>query len=326
MDPNRQFTEAKTSPFLEFPHSLPKHMNEEFLKRRQRELSDQANKAVEETGTIPDELLSILQWYYKILELLLLRPAHKLPKRLQADIATEAPLAAFNALTSDYTGEVASVLELTLLPRAEYVCRLLLWSKSSGMPLRYPPNMYYPTLYGDFYWAHYFYSRRQPVNFFERMVKYNQDFQHVSPSAVLTVACLEGRKSFTASQTEMLSQEPSIAYQAALMFPRNLPLSDLLNDAAMKPQWAYHILTRLRSNREEMRLTLPADLVDRCNQCLQYSPPWMLEYILTTKLFDSEPVKAKELLSQSLLSEHPLCDDLRQGMIPLGSVSIPAAA
>lgn len=302
-----QFFLAKPAPLMEFPRSLPRLLSREFLGKRQRELYEQACKAIDATQSLPEDQLSILQWYYKILEMLLLRP--NLEPKLQSDIAIEAPQAAFNAIIADYSSPRAQVLELSLLPKAEYVCKLLLWANDNRIRLRYPFHMYYPTLYGDFYWAHYFHARHPTEHFYERLVKFNLDFQDVSASSILCLGCLNGNPTFTDSQMELLAQEHSIAFQVAAMFRDRVDISKLLFDASLKPQWAYHILTSLPN--------VTANLRESAMTALEYSPPWMLEYLVATKGFEANPTEAKELLERSLQSEHPMCDDMRQGLTTL---------
>lgn len=292
------------SPLVGFPYSLYRYLSSDFIRSRQRALYNKVKEEIAEGGQITNSTLESLAYYHKVLEYVLLNA--DLSHEVQSRLAKESPQAALNSIISNYKSPSARVLELTIMTRAEYVCKLLLWSSESKCTLRYPLPMYYPILYGDFYWAHYFYARRPVDMFFERMVRYHLDYQNLSPSSILCLACLNHLKDFTSNQIEMLSSEPAIAFQAAILFRDRLPLPSLLMEASLSPQWAFHILTAIRN--------LPAELKEVCQMALRYSPVWMLEYLHATKMLETNRDKAVDLLRHSLEQDHPMSQDMKEGL------------
>jgi hypothetical protein len=292
------------APLVEFPNSLYNYIASDFVQKKQRSLYNQIREEIAATQDISNKSLEALVFYPRVLEYVLLNA--DLSHDTQSRLAKESPQAALNSIISNYQSPAAKVLELSIMTQPEYVCKLLLWAHEAKCTLRFPLPMYYPILYGDFYWAHYFYSRKPLPLFYERMVHYHLNYKEISASSVLCLACLNYLTSFTPAQVLMLSADPAIAFQAAVLFPDRANLSALLMEATMSPQWAYHILTAIPN--------LPADLRDICMLTLQHSPPWLLEYVHQTKMLQNEPDRAHRMLLKSLDKGHPLADDMRQGI------------
>jgi len=294
----------KPAPILEFPASIYRYLSPQYVRNRQVTLFQEAISHITATQTIPQECLSILKWYARIIEYILRIP--ELDSSLKASIALESPFAGFNAIVADYASETAQVIELSLLSKPEYVCKLLLWAYEKKVNLRYPFPIYYTVLFNDFYWSYYFYANRPIDHFYERMIKHHLNHQNASPNSVLCLACLEHIKDLT-PYTDMLAQDCTVAYQTAILFGDKVPLDRLLFEASLEPQWAYHILVNVKN--------LPEDIEGMCQSTLDYNPPWLLEYLHQTKVIETNLDAAKDRLLHSFEnSAHPFSDDMREGI------------
>jgi len=306
----------KQSPILEFPTSIYNYLDPNYIRNRQLEVYQKAIQEINTKGGISDELFQILKWYSRILEYIL--RLDKLNLRTKSQIAIESPHSGFKFLTSDYDAPAAQVIETSLLARPEYICKLLLWGHQEKAKLRYPFSFYQTLLYSDFYWSSYFYDRIQTPYFFEKMIKYNLEHVDKHPSSILFLTCLDHIKDLE-PYIDQISQDYSVAFQTAILFNSSVPLDRLLFEASLEPQWAYHILTSVPN--------LPPDIEGMAQSTLQYSPPWLIEYLHKSKLFETNPDQAKERLLESLqISGHPLANDIRQGMAAFLASAAPVTA
>lgn len=290
-----------------FPEALYHLLKEEYVTARHRELYDKVKVAINE-GEFNTELLQVLPYYPKLLEYIITRDV--LPQKVLHDLMWEAPYVGLNAVTTDYASPLAKSIEMTLLPQAEFSCKLLLWSKTNHVTPRYPLNLYLNTIFNDYYWASYYYARKPTDHYFARYYKYAIQHKDISPAAQLFLAMVNNTKP-TQELISFLASEPSLAIQAAILLRDSLgesELGDLLAEATSKPNWAYNILASIPN--------LPKEIEVNAKRALQYSPPWMLQYIHKEGLVEGDITEARKLLKASLSeSDHPLADDIRKGVI-----------
>lgn len=300
---SKQFYHYKPSPILEFPTSIYSYMDPSYVRDRQVYLYKLALEEIDENHVLKEDTFSNIKWYSRILEYIL--RIEELSLKTKSLITLESPYSGFKYLISDYFNNSSAVIETALLPRPEYVCKLLLWSNIEKTRLRYPVSFYHTILFSDFYWSYYFHERIQTPHFFEKMIKYNMEQTPHTPSSILFLKCLDPDVDL-AEHVDLLSQDYQIAFQSAVLFGKELPLDMLLFEASLEPQWAYHLLTAFED--------IPEDIEGMANSALQYSPPWLIEYLHKKNLFQTEPHKAKTLLKESLeISGHPLSEDIKEG-------------
>jgi hypothetical protein len=294
----------KQSPILEFPVSIYQYLSPSYIRNRQLEIYQRAINELNAKGELTEELSELIKWYSRIVEYIL--RLEKLSFKEKSKIAIKSPYSGFKFLTSDYDSPAAQIIETSLLARPEYICKLLLWANQEKAKLRFPLSFYQTLLYSDFYWASYYNDRVQTPYFFERMIKYNLEHIEKHPSSVLFLACMGHIKNLD-PHIDQLSQDYCVAFQTAILFNNSVPLDRLLFEASLEPQWAYHILTSVPN--------LPPDIEGMAQSTLQYSPPWLIEYLHRTNGFVTNPAAAKERLMESIqLSGHALSSDIKAGL------------
>lgn len=287
---------SKPNPFTQTPTAFYALLGSSGIKSHQKQLFERAVSEAGEHQRISDPLVEELAYFPQVVEYLLLLP--DLPEPSFITLAKESPQASFHCLRSDYQSERSALLELLLLTRPEFVCRLLLWAKDSKSRLRKPLQDYFPSIYSDWYWAHFFYSYWAYPGFFSEVIAHSHRTRDISPNSILTLACLKEIQRFSEEDIEILSTNASVAFQAAIIFPNKVPAEFILAEAAAVPQWAFHILTRLES--------APPAIRDQCHATLLDSPPWAWEYIAAVdpegKLRDFRG----QLRQTCLGSQHPV--------------------
>lgn len=288
----------KPSPLVESPLAFYDILDPETIRMRQVQLYQGTLKALK-SGNMDavKEIWDTLKWYQRIVQYLLI--ATEVPSEVKCDWALECPNAGFQAVVSDYGSNAAKILELSLLSKPEYICKLLLWAHEQKQELRYSPQVYNTVLFTEFYWSHYYYTRRPEEFFFEKFVKFHLENKDISPNSMLTLLCLDNITPNDEIQTQLML-DPAVAVQTALIFPDLFDAEALLFDAALMPKWAFHILSFMKKP--------PENISNVCLETLKWSPPWYLEYLVKSGQW-ALPAGKQALSAVLEKSTHPLKAD-----------------